>query len=81
MTTNLNTVNHSHYTKIILLIKTAAELEISEAKSSAKQNNSVTLPLTNIAIIVCDTCKSVLQGYNHFANHQNHNTYILSNSH
>ena len=33
MTTNLNTVNHSHYTKIMLLIKTAAELEKIHLKS------------------------------------------------
>ena len=34
-------------------IKKLAELEISEAKSSAIQNNSVTLSAVSIAIIVC----------------------------
>jgi hypothetical protein len=36
-------------------IKKLAELEISEAKSSAIQNNFVTLSAVNIAIIICNS--------------------------
>lgn len=35
-------------------IKKLAELVISEAKSSAKQNNFVTLSSVSIAIIICN---------------------------
>ena len=48
---------HSSVTSIVAIvnprINVLAELKISEAKSSAIQNNFITLPLESVAMIVC----------------------------